>query len=237
MEVSARTHHCLGFTFFRDCSTSRSASFSTAGLRTPGSTKNRNKTVTLLEHLEQVAFLRLTSQKLPCSSPPPRSSMCNPSSAKPRVWFSSVWENPTRVSHVFFGGSWDVCELCKRNVQLWYPLIPPFPPGFVSWPRGYSQSLFPSLRVSIQDFPAFCAAGEWSLALGLRAPSGWMAWSEGGQRAASNISLHGSKPYFSWLTTSAISSHTWYIQPLPSNWYPLSLAFSIQQRVVQSKDD
>ena len=77
MEVSARTHHCLGFTFFRDCSTSRSASFSTAGLRTPGSTKSRNKTVTLLEHLEQVAFLRLTSQKLPCSSPPPRSSMCN----------------------------------------------------------------------------------------------------------------------------------------------------------------
>ena len=37
MEVSVPTHHCLGFTFFRDCSSSRWMSFSTAmRRRTPG---------------------------------------------------------------------------------------------------------------------------------------------------------------------------------------------------------
>ena len=37
MKVSVPTHHCLGFTFFRDCSSSRWMSFSTAmPRRTPG---------------------------------------------------------------------------------------------------------------------------------------------------------------------------------------------------------
>ena len=44
---------------------------------------------------------------------------------------------------------------CVLISQSGYPSIPP---GFVSWPRSYSQSLFPSLSVSIQDFPAFCPA-------------------------------------------------------------------------------
>ena len=44
---------------------------------------------------------------------------------------------------------------CVLISQSGYPSIPP---GFVSWPRSYSQSLFPSLCVSIQDFPAFCPA-------------------------------------------------------------------------------
>ena len=37
MEVSVPTHHCLGFTFFRDCSSSRWMSWPTAmRRRTPG---------------------------------------------------------------------------------------------------------------------------------------------------------------------------------------------------------
>ena len=48
-------------------------------------------------------------------------------------------------------------QLCKTNVQPFSQVgYPSIPPGFVSWPSSYSQSLFPSLGVSIQDFPAFC---------------------------------------------------------------------------------
>ena len=93
---------------------------------------------------------------------------------------------------------WDVCWCplltAKRISQIGYPSIPP---GFVSWPSSYSQSLFPSLRVSIQDFPAFCPAQRM----------------KPGIRPQGSFSLNGQdwrrtrccKPYFSGVATVFLS--------------------------------
>ena len=82
---------------------------------------------------------------------------------------------------------------CAALFSGWISSIPPFPPG--SWPASYSQSLFPSLRVSIQDFPAFCPAQRM----------------KAGIRPQGSFSLNGQdwtrccKPYFSGVATVFLS--------------------------------
>ena len=151
MEVSARTHHCLGFTFFRDCSTSRSASFSTAAWNTWEYT-SRNKTVTLLE---QVAFLRLTSQKLPCYSPPPRSFF---GETKSMVFFRM------RRSHESFS-----CLLwwimgCVRTVQEECAALISLDSTLSSWICFLATRLFPVLIPKsprlYSRFPSFLCGGR-----------------------------------------------------------------------------
>ena len=109
---------------------------------------------------------------------------------------------------------WDVCWCpllaAKRISQIIFLSIPP---RFVSWPSRAIPSPYSQVSASLFKISQlFVRRGEWSLALGRKAPSGWMAKSEGGHRAASHISLkvvflHCCKSYFSSLTSVFLHIH------------------------------
>ena len=158
-----------------------------------------------MEELEQVAFLRLTSQKLPCYTRPLLLlPVCNPSSREYGFLLRPSHENfPCLLS---LKCMWDVCWFLRVDIPQF--LLDLFL-GRGAIPSPYSQVSASLFKIS----QLFVRRGEWSLALGRKAPSAWMAKSEGGHRAASHISLdfavvflHCCKSYFSSLTTS-VSLH------------------------------
>ena len=166
--------------------------------------------------LEQVAFLRLTSQKLPCYPPsPPTSTYVTLLLRKSRVSFSSEtipWEFPMpSFDKCIWDVSYQLCTSgCKTNVQLFSQFLLDLFLGRRVIPSPYSQVSASLFKIS----QLFVRRGEWSLALGRKAPSAWMAKSEGGHLCC--------KPYFSrvavvflhccnvifFLTDQCISSHS-----------------------------
>ena len=151
MEVSVPTHHCLGFTFFRDCSSSRWMSFSTAMRRRTHSCAASCETVALpaikVFHYWSTwsrwhsCESRLRSSQVPLLTL--THSMCNPSSSeiKSRVFFS---ESMGPADENFSDLLWSMC-VCKTNVQLFsqvgYPQFHPFllDLGRRAIPSPYSQ--------------------------------------------------------------------------------------------------
>ena len=162
MEVSVRTHHCLGFTFFRDSTllqfTVDELFHCTASKNTPPCETVALPAIKVFHHWSTWSRWHSCESRLRSSQVPLLThSMCNPSSSeiKSMVFFS---ESMGPADENFSDLLWSMC-VCKTNVQLFsqvgYPQFHPFllDLGRRAIPSPYSQvsaSLFKISQLFVQ---------------------------------------------------------------------------------------
>ena len=148
MEVSVRTHHCLGFTFFRDSTllqfTVDELFHCTASKNTPPCETVALPAIKVFHYWSTWSRWHSCESRLRSSQVPLLThSMCNPSSSeiKSIVFFSeSMGPSDENFSDLL----WSMC-VCKTNVQLFsqvgYPQFHPFllDLGRRAIPSPYSQ--------------------------------------------------------------------------------------------------